>query len=202
MKRKHWKKGALVALALLGALAGKPLVSDSDKGAPEQTPVQAPVPAPVQSPAKETAQAPAKDTAQAPAKATVETAANEEAVQAAAKTPEQAPAKAIAEDGAYYSKNEVALYIHTYGHLPKNFITKKQAQALGWSGGPLEPYAPGKSIGGDHFGNYEHRLPKANYHECDIDTKGRSRGAKRIIYSSTRRIYYTADHYQTFEQLY
>ena len=55
---------------------------------------------------------------------------------------------AIDEDGSYTSKEDVALYIHTYGHLPGNFITKKEAQALGWSGGSLEPYAPGKCIGG------------------------------------------------------
>ena len=46
---------------------------------------------------------------------------------------------AIEEDGTYTTKEDVALYIHTYGHLPENFITKKQAQALGWEGGSLEP---------------------------------------------------------------
>ena len=64
-------------------------------------------------------------------------------------------------------------------------------------------YAKGKCIGGDHFGNYEGILPSGNYHECDIDTLGRkSRGAKRIIYSDDGRIYYTEDHYETFELLY
>ena len=70
-------------------------------------------------------------------------------------------AAAIDEDGSYTTKEDVALYIHTYGHLPGNFITKKEAQALGWSGGSLEPYAPGKCIGGSRFGNYEGRLPEA-----------------------------------------
>jgi guanyl-specific ribonuclease Sa len=100
----------------------------------------------------------------------------------------------------------VALYIHTYGELPKNFITKKEAERLGWDGGSLEPYAPGKSIGGSYFGNYEGKLPKKKgrtYHECDIDTKGkRSRGPKRIVYSNDGLIYYTPDHYETFELLY
>ena len=63
-------------------------------------------------------------------------------------------ASSIAKDGSYTAKEDVALYIHTYGHLPENFITKKQAQSLGWEGGSLEPYAPGKCIGGSHFGNY------------------------------------------------
>ena len=66
----------------------------------------------------------------------------------------------VREDGQYNSKDEVALYIHLYGHLPSNFITKKDANALGWTGGSLEPYAPGCSIGGDYFGNYEGLLPK------------------------------------------
>ncbi len=112
----------------------------------------------------------------------------------------------ISEDGVYTQKDEVALYIHTYGHLPDNFITKKQAQALGWEGGKLEPYAPGKSIGGDYFGNYEGQLPKKKgrkYFECDIDTQGKkSRGAKRIVYSNDGLVYYSDDHYETFELLY
>ena len=113
---------------------------------------------------------------------------------------------AIDEDGSYTSKEDVALYIHTYGHLPGNFITKKEAQALGWSGGSLEPYAPGKCIGGSHFGNYEGLLPEAegrSYTECDIDTLGAgSRGAKRIVFSNDGLIYYTGDHYESFELLY
>lgn len=112
----------------------------------------------------------------------------------------------IAEDGIYDDKDSVALYIHLYGHLPSNYITKKEAQNLGWQGGSLEPYAPGKCIGGSHFGNYEGLLPDApgrSYTECDIDTLGaRSRGAKRIIFSNDGLIYYTADHYESFELLY
>ena len=115
-------------------------------------------------------------------------------------------AATVAKDGEYTSKNDVALYIRTYkGALPRNFITKKEARALGWNGGPLEPYAPGKSIGGDRFGNYERRLPLLKggfYKECDIDTKGRPRGAKRLVFTSKgQRIYYTDDHYRTFQEL-
>ena len=94
----------------------------------------------------------------------------------------QDPGQAIEENGSYTTKEDVALYIHTYGKLPPNFITKKAAQKLGWEGGSLEPYAPGKCIGGNYFGNYEGILPEGNYKECDIDTLGKkSRGAKRII---------------------
>ena len=110
------------------------------------------------------------------------------------------------EHGSYTSKVDVALYIHTYGHLPENFITKKEAEALGWNGGSLEEFAPGKCIGGTYFGNYEGLLPEKKgrtYHECDIDTLGKkSRGAKRIIYSNDGLIYYTDDHYESFRLLY
>ena len=104
----------------------------------------------------------------------------------------------VRKDGVYYSRDQVAQYIRTFGTLPTNFITKAQARALGWTGGPLERYAPGKSIGG---GNYEGRLPRGSYRECDIDTLRRPRGAKRIIYTPQRQIYYTDDHYQTFRKL-
>lgn len=109
----------------------------------------------------------------------------------------------IVRDGAYYSKEDVARYIGKFnGRLPKNFITKSQARALGWQGGPLEPYAPGKAIGGDRFGNYEGRLPDGTYKECDIDTLKKPRGAKRLIFTTDgKTIYYTPDHYETFERI-
>ena len=56
----------------------------------------------------------------------------------------------LPEDGSYTTKEDVALYIYLYGGLPDNFITKKEARALGWSKGSLEPYAPGMCIGGGH----------------------------------------------------
>lgn len=112
----------------------------------------------------------------------------------------------ISEDGEYTTKEDVALYIHLYGHLPSNFVTKKQAQSQGWKGGSLENYFPGCSIGGDVFGNREGLLPKKDgrkYYECDIDTKGaKSRGAKRIVFSNDGLVYYTDDHYESFTLLY
>ena len=131
------------------------------------------------------------------------------AVSTSAATPETAEGsqpESLTEDGTYSSRDDVALYIHTYGHLPGNFITKKEARELGWSGGSVEEYAPGKCIGGDHFGNYEGLLPEKSgrsYTECDIDTLGSSgRGAKRIIFSNDGLIYYTDDHYASFTLLY
>ena len=112
----------------------------------------------------------------------------------------------LREDGSYTAKEDVALYIHIYGCLPENFITKDEARDLGWEGGGLEDYAPGKCIGGDRFGNYEGLLPDAEgrtWTECDIDTLGKdSRGAKRIVFSNDGLIYYTDDHYESFELLY
>ena len=117
-----------------------------------------------------------------------------------------APEPLIDEEGSYTTAEDVALYIHTYGHLPQNFITKKEAQSLGWNSGGLEPYAPGMCIGGNRFGNYEGLLPEKDgrtYTECDIDTLGaESRGAKRIVFSNDGLIYYTEDHYESFTLLY
>ena len=170
----------LLALAMVFSLAAcgaapEPAPAPQDTSSPEATEVQTPEEAPEELPAE---------------------------------TPEEPkPSEnVLPEDGWYYSKDDVALYIHIYGHLPDNFITKKEAEALGWSGGPVEKYAPGMAIGGGRFGNYEGLLPEADgrsYTECDIDTNGASsRGAKRIVFSNDGLIYYTEDHYESFELLY
>ena len=115
-------------------------------------------------------------------------------------------AAAIDEDGTYNSVEDVSLYLHTYDHLPDNYITKNEARNLGWTGGSVEQVAPGCAIGGDRFGNREGILPAAqgrSYYECDIGTIGESsRGAKRLVYSDDGLIYYTEDHYETFTLLY
>ena len=113
----------------------------------------------------------------------------------------------VSEDGTYITRDEVALYLHLYGRLTDNYITKKEAQDLGWDSkkGNLDQVAPGMSIGGGHFGNYEGLLPEKKgrkYYECDLEYEGGYRGAKRLIYSNDGLIFYTEDHYQTFEQLY
>ena len=115
----------------------------------------------------------------------------------------------VAEDGVYTDKDQVALYIASYGHLPENYITKNEAKAAGWvsSEGNLDEVCPGMSIGGDKFGNREGKLPEKKdrkYFECDInfDKTDGYRGSERIIYSNDGLIYYTGDHYNTFELLY
>lgn len=107
----------------------------------------------------------------------------------------------------YYEKDEVALYIHTFGELPENYITKSEAKALGWvsSEGNLWKVADGMCIGGDVFSNREGGLPEAAgrvWYECDVAYSGGYRGEQRLLFSNDGLVYYTNDHYATFTQLY
>ena len=102
-------------------------------------------------------------------------------------------------------KDTVFAYLKEYGKLPDYYITKDEARKLGWEGGGLEAYAPGKMIGGDRFGNFEGLLPKKSgrsWTEADIGTMRKtSRGSQRIVFSSDGLIYFTKDHYESFEKL-
>ena len=153
-----------------------------------------------------TSSSPTASSAESSSTSSSPTASSTESSSTSSSAESSAESAVIDENGSYTSKDDVALYIHVYGHLPSNFITKKEAEKLGWSGGSLESYAPEKCIGGDRFGNYEGLLPKKtgrSYTECDIDTLGKkSRGAKRIVFSNDGLIYYTDDHYASFELLY
>ena len=105
----------------------------------------------------------------------------------------------------YYTVDDVAYYLAAYGELPENYMTKKEAEALGWisSEGNLWDVAPGAVIGGDRFGNYEGQLPAdGDYTECDVNYAGGYRGGERLVYDTDGNIWYTADHYETFESLY
>ncbi len=113
----------------------------------------------------------------------------------------------LKQDGEYLSRDDVALYIHIYGELPPNFLTKNEARILGWDSslGNLWDVRPGCAIGGDRFYNYEGLLPEADgriYYECDVNYNGGYRGAERIVFSNDGIVYYTADHYESFELLY
>lgn len=105
------------------------------------------------------------------------------------------------EHGTYDSAQDVADYLLYYHKLPENYMTKKEARKQGWENGPLHKVIPGKCIGGDVYSNFEGNLPKnSSYHECDIDTlNAKSRGSKRLVWSDDFKIYYTKDHYETFE---
>lgn len=113
----------------------------------------------------------------------------------------------VVEGQAYSTKEEVAAYLHEFGELPPNYVTKKEAEALGWDNaeGNLWEVTDQLSIGGDRFGNYEGLLPEKDgrvYYEADINYDGGFRGAERIVFSNDGLIFYTGDHYETFEQLY
>ena len=113
----------------------------------------------------------------------------------------------ITEDGEYTAARDVAEYLNLFGHLPDNYITKNEAKDLGWvsSRGNLWDVAPGKCIGGDSFGNREGLLPEKKgrkYYECDVNYEGGYRGDDRIIFSNDGMIYFTGDHYNSFDLLY
>ena len=101
---------------------------------------------------------------------------------------------------------DIADYIFEHGELPDNFITKKEAQKMGWdsSKNDVSDVAPGKSIGGDRFGNYEGLLPDApgrTWYEADANYTGGNRGAERIVFSNDGLVYYTSDHYESFTEM-
>ena len=109
----------------------------------------------------------------------------------------------VEEDGWYSTIEEVAVYLTLYEKLPGNFISKYDVENLGWDNrkGNLDKVAPGCSIGGNRFGNYEGLLPEAKgrkYTECDINYDGGYRNGERIVFSNDGLIFYTSDHYQTF----
>ena len=112
----------------------------------------------------------------------------------------------VTEDGWYDTMEEVCVYLDDYGALPGNYITKNEAKKLGWvsSQGNLWKVAKGKSIGGDRFGNYEGLLPEAqgrSYTECDIGFDGGYRGGERVIFSNDGLLFYTQDHYASFDEV-
>lgn len=110
-------------------------------------------------------------------------------------------------NGYYSTPEDVALYIYTYGRLPQNYITKGEAQMLGWksSRGNLWDVTDRMIIGGDRFYNREGLLPNKSgrlYYECDVNYYGGYRGSERLVYSNDGLIYYTKDHYRSFILLY
>lgn len=112
----------------------------------------------------------------------------------------------IVRGNSYYDVDEVAEYIHRFGELPPNYLTKKEAAKLGWESreGNLWDVTDKGVIGGDRFGNREKKLPNKSgrtYYECDVNYSGGRRGAERLVYSNDGLIFYSRDHYNTFEEL-
>ena len=115
--------------------------------------------------------------------------------------------EATAEPGPMEAAQKLADYIFEHGELPDSFVTKKEAMALGWQTQYryVGDIAPGLTIGGDYFGNYEQKLPVVKgrkYYEADCFYQGRSRNEYRIIFSNDGHIWYTGDHYNTFVELF
>ncbi|BES65062.1 hypothetical protein SANA_15010 [Gottschalkiaceae bacterium SANA] len=112
----------------------------------------------------------------------------------------------IVEDGYYISPEDVGEYLHLYGQLPGNYLTKSEARDLGWvsEDGNLWEVTDQMSIGGDRFGNREGLLPKADgrkWFECDVNYAGGYRGAERVVFSNDGLVYYTEDHYESFTEI-
>jgi len=106
----------------------------------------------------------------------------------------------------YDTPEAVAEYIETNNELPENYLTKEEARDLGWDAdeGNLWEVAPGASIGGDYFGNYEELLPEVSgrdYYEADIEYDGGYRNAKRLVFSDDGLYFYTDDHYESFDEV-
>lgn len=121
--------------------------------------------------------------------------------------PAQMQTETVVEGRAYSTPEEVAAYLYQNQELPPNYLTKQEAAKLGWDSdeGNLWEVADQMSIGGDHFGNYEGLLPEEadrEYFEADVYYEGGYRGPERIVYSNDGLIFYTDDHYESFEQLY
>lgn len=102
----------------------------------------------------------------------------------------------------YYEVNEVSAYIHMFGKLPPNYITKSEAKKIGWSVEDKSEFV----IGGDKFQNREGLLPEEKgrvYYEADISSGySKNRGPLRLVFSNDGLIFYTEDHYESYIQLY
>jgi hypothetical protein len=100
---------------------------------------------------------------------------------------------------------EAVTNLRERGRLPPRFITKNEAERAGWRpGDDLCRSSPGRTIGGDNFGNREGRLPRAQgrrWFEADLDFSCGRRGARRLLFSSDGLIFVTLDHYDTFRQV-
>lgn len=108
------------------------------------------------------------------------------------------------EDKTYKKKDDVIAYLIEFGHLPKNYKTKKEARALGWVSkeGNLDRLWEDACIGGDVFRNYEGQLPEGDrYYEADVNYEGGHRGPERLVFNEEGEIWYTPDHYKTFEKV-
>ena len=123
---------------------------------------------------------------------------------------------AVEESGQYTTKDSVAAYLCKFDKLPANYVGKNEGKKLyesetgntfeKWNFNPWTTISV--MIGGDNFDNfasnpdnYHKTLPEGSYHEADVDYSGKNRGTKRLVYQSDCIIFYTADHYESFDKL-
>lgn len=183
------------------------LVTAAPEANPTEVPPEAPTEKAAKKPTKTPTEAPTEKPTKKPTKAPTEK-PTKKPTKAPTEKPTKAPAEAPTEKaGPITDPQDIADYLFEHGELPDNFLTKSEAQALGWdsSRNYLSDVAPGMSIGGDRYGNYEGTLPKAKgrkFFECDANYKGGKRGAERIVYSNDGHVWYTNDHYETFTELF
>lgn len=124
--------------------------------------------------------------------------------------------EAVQESGKYTTRDSVAAYLCKFDKLPSNYVGKNEGQNLyesktgksfeKWNFNPWTTI--GVMIGGDKFNNYASNasnyhatLPEGSYREADVEYSAKNRGTKRLVYQSDCVIYYTADHYETFNRL-
>lgn len=100
-------------------------------------------------------------------------------------------------------ENGVEVYYSRHGELPAHYLTKKQAESLGWirREGNLDQALPGAVIGGNIYWNDDGKLPHASgriWYEADFDYYTGFRGGCRFLYSNDGLMFVTYDHYETF----
>ena len=98
-----------------------------------------------------------------------------------------------------HTERSVTNFVKRNGYLPDNYITKAVAEDMGWmrKKGNLHRVAPGKSIGGDIYKNYERLLPSTEgrtWYEADLNYQSGYRGTDRLMYSNDGWIFKTHTH--------
>ncbi len=90
------------------------------------------------------------------------------------------------------------VWLRQYGHLPDYYISKEEAESLGWRPGKnLAHFAPGKMIGGEIYKNKKHVLPEENgrvWYHCDINYESGKRNNLRLYYSNDGLMFYSPNH--------
>jgi len=142
---------------------------------------------------------------------------------------EEHPPQGLEKDGEYTRRSEVALYIRTFGRLPKNYLIRYPGDTSLYESyiGDLPDFYDDYDFPQDlvvvrreygdqfekdiyygywHFSNHAGQLPRSwTFMIADINIAGagHSRGNDRFVFSPEAKIvYYTPDHFNTYEILY